>query len=40
VCEAEGKKQDAEGHVLKAGEMIEKTGYLRRKEEAKKKKKR
>jgi tetratricopeptide (TPR) repeat protein len=36
ACEAEGKKQEAEGHFLKAEEMIEETGYYRRKEEAEK----
>jgi tetratricopeptide (TPR) repeat protein len=34
--EAEGKKQEAEGHFLKAKEMIEETGYYRRSEEAEK----
>jgi tetratricopeptide (TPR) repeat protein len=33
LCETEGKWQEAEGHLLKAKELIDETGYLRRKEE-------
>lgn len=36
LCETEGKRQEAEEHLLKAKDMIEKMGYLRRKEEAEK----
>jgi tetratricopeptide (TPR) repeat protein len=36
LCEAGGKSQEAEGHRLKAKELIKKTGYARRNGEAEK----
>ena len=33
LCRAGGKGQEAEGHRLKAKELIDETGYLRRKKE-------
>lgn len=36
LCEAEGKKEEAEKHFQTAANMIQETGYLRRKEEAEK----